>query len=143
MKTLNFVKMLLLCVITLSMTSCGDDNYYVMQNSDDKLCGKTWTEASEDEYDFTGINYYQLKFDKNNSAQEIKEYYRDGESEPYKRDTRRFTWKWMDDTKETLILDFGAKETIYFENVWVREHYLSGKLDGKMIVLTDLTMLIK
>ena len=37
MKTLNFVKMFLLCVITLSMTSCGDDNYYVMQNSDDKL----------------------------------------------------------------------------------------------------------
>jgi hypothetical protein len=40
MKTLNYVKILLLCVFTIGLASCGDDVYYTMQNSDDKLCGK-------------------------------------------------------------------------------------------------------
>lgn len=44
MKTLNYVKILLLCVFTIGLASCGDDVYYTMQNSDDKLCGKTWIE---------------------------------------------------------------------------------------------------
>ena len=37
MKTLNYVKILLLCVFTIGLASCGDDVYYTMQNSDDKL----------------------------------------------------------------------------------------------------------
>ena len=36
MKTLNYVKILLLCVFTIGLASCGDDVYYTMQNSDDK-----------------------------------------------------------------------------------------------------------
>ena len=40
MKTLNYVKILLLCVFTIGLASCGDDVYYTMQNSDDKLCGQ-------------------------------------------------------------------------------------------------------
>ena len=31
---------------------------------------------------------------------------------------------------EGLKLDHGAGEVYYFENVWVRQNYLSGKLDG-------------
>ena len=31
---------------------------------------------------------------------------------------------------EGLRLDRGANEVYYFENVWVRQNYLSGKLDG-------------
>ena len=52
-----------------------------------------------------------------------------------------FTWKWADNSKETLILIFPANEVKYFENVWVRDHYLSGKLDGEVVTLTDLTLL--
>ena len=37
MKTLNYVKILLLCVFTIGLASCGDDVYYTMQNSDDKF----------------------------------------------------------------------------------------------------------
>ena len=54
---------------------------------------------------------------------------------------RMFTWKWADNSKETLILIFPANEVKYFENVWVRDHYLSGKLDGEVVTLTDLTLL--
>ena len=49
MKTLNYVKILLLCVFTIGLASCGDDVYYTMQNSDDKLCGKTWIEEYQTE----------------------------------------------------------------------------------------------
>ena len=47
MKTLNYVKILLLCVFTIGLASCGDDVYYTMQNSDDKLCERTWVEDYE------------------------------------------------------------------------------------------------
>ena len=79
MKTLNYVKILLLCVFTIGLASCGDDVYYTMQNSDDKLCGKTWIEEYQTE-NKDGVEVlcsHQLKFAKaDNSGQEIWEYYR-------------------------------------------------------------------
>ena len=82
MKTLNYVKILLLCVFTIGLASCGDDVYYTMQNSDDKLCGKTWIEEYQTE-NKDGVEVlcsHQLKFAKaDNSGQEIWEYYRGGE----------------------------------------------------------------
>ena len=45
MKILDFAKIMLLCVITMGMASCGDDIYYTtIQNSDEKLCGKNWVD---------------------------------------------------------------------------------------------------
>ena len=35
-----------------------------------------------------------------------------------------------------LILNYGSGDVKIFENVWVREHYLSGKLDGEIMMLT-------
>lgn len=99
MKTLNYVKILLLCVFTIGLASCGDDVYYTMQNSDDKLCGKTWIEEYQTE-NKDGVEVlcsHQLKFAKaDNSGQEIWEYYRGGESRPYETTSRTFTWKWME-----------------------------------------------
>ena len=73
MKTLNYVKILLLCVFTIGLASCGDDVYYTMQNSDDKLCGKTWIEEYQTE-NKDGVEVlcsHQLKFAKaDNSGQE-------------------------------------------------------------------------
>ena len=47
MKILDFAKIMLLCVITMGMASCGDDIYYTtIQNSDEKLCGKNWVDES-------------------------------------------------------------------------------------------------
>ena len=42
MKTLNCVKILLLCVFAVGLLSCGDDVYYTMENSDKKLCDRTF-----------------------------------------------------------------------------------------------------
>ena len=120
MKTLNYVKILLLCVFTIGLASCGDDVYYTMQNSDDKLCGKTWIEEYQTE-NKDGVEVlcsHQLKFAKaDNSGQEI--------------------WKWVDKSMEGLTLNYGAGEIKYFDNVWVREHYLSGKLDGTVVMMVD------
>ena len=119
---------------------CIRDRYYTMQNSDDKLCGKTWIEEYQTE-NKDGVEVlcsHQLKFAKaDNSGQEIWEYYRGGESRPYETTSRTFTWKWMDKSMEGLTLNYGAGEIKYFDNVWVREHYLSGKLDGVVVMMVD------
>ena len=49
------------------------------------------------------------------------------------------TWPalWMDKSMEGLTLNYGAGEIKYFDNVWVREHYLSGKLDGVVVMMVD------
>lgn len=44
MKILNLVKIVLLCVMTIGLASCGDDNYYTIQNTDEKLCSDAWME---------------------------------------------------------------------------------------------------
>lgn len=141
MKILNYVKMLVVCTLTTVFASCGDNvTYYTIQNSDDALCSHTWME----EYETTNENgvlvdcVHQFAFSqKNNSGQEIFQYYYTGNDSPYYTETKNFSWKWMDDTKEGLRLDFGANNIVYFENVWVREHYLSGKLDGREVTFTD------
>ena len=142
MKTLNFVKILLFSVIAVSLASCGDDIYYTMQNSDNKLCGKVWMEQYWNENG--ELCEYMLKFEKikkNNrevlSGKEKTITYKKGGIATLER---HFTWEWMDSSMEGLILYFGPDEVSYFENVWVREHYLSGKLDGIVVVLTDLKM---
>lgn len=88
MKTLNYVKILLLCVFTIGLASCGDDVYYTMQNSDDKLCGKTWIEEYQTE-NKDGVEVlcsHQLKFAKaDNSGQEIWEYIAEASPVPMKR----------------------------------------------------------
>ena len=138
MKILNFAKIMLLCVMTMGLASCGDDNYYTtIENSDEKLCGKTWTEKYETE---DGTCTYQLQFENKNNLTS-KEVIKVVNGSETKTTERMFTWKWADNSKETLILIFPANEVKYFENVWVRNHYLSGKLDGEVVTLTDLTLL--
>ncbi|MCD8184851.1 MAG: hypothetical protein LUE99_19250 [Bacteroides sp.] len=140
MKTLDFVKIALLCVIALGFASCGDDNYYyTMKNSDEKLCGKTWVDEYTNEDG--QLCKHQLKFTKerkNNQdvclGQEITTVYLTGGTNTTTKD---FTWKWLDAAMEGLALNYGAGETKYFEDVLVREHYLSGKLDGKMVSFSD------
>lgn len=145
MKTLNFVKICLLCVVTMGLASCGDDIYYTMQNSDEKLCNKVWMEKYQNESN--ELCEHRLEFKKvrqNNkdvfSGKETTIIYKTGTTETVSKD---FTWKWIDNTMEGLILSYGAGDVMYFQNVWVREHYLSGKLDGRMMVLTDLSEAIR
>lgn len=63
MKILDFAKIMLLCVITMGMASCGDDIYYTtIQNSDEKLCGKNWVD--ENRFDVQSISIFAKKIDR-------------------------------------------------------------------------------
>lgn len=133
MKIQNYVKMWLLCVLTLVFSSCGDDVYYTMENDDNKLCDKTWIEEYNTEEGL--LTTYQLRFFKdNNKGQEVSTTYDAGGKVIIDRE---FIWRWADDSKEVLKLTFADNKVKFFENVWVRDHYLSGKLDGKNVTLVD------
>lgn len=133
MKIQNYVKMWLLCVLTLGFSSCGDDVYYTMENDDNKLCDKTWIEEYNTEEGL--LTTYQLRFFKdNNKGQEVSTTYDAGGKVIIDRE---FIWRWADDSKEVLKLTFADNKVKFFENVWVRDHYLSGKLDGKNVTLVD------
>ncbi len=137
MKTFNYVKILLFCVLTLGLASCGDEYYTddYLRNSDDKLCGKTWVEEYQTEDG--ELCKHQMKFAKDYSGREIFQYYRNEESRPYKENSYTFDWKWTDSDMENLEINYGAGDIIFFDNVWVREHNLSGKLDGVIVMLVD------
>lgn len=137
MKTLNGIKIWLLCVLAIGLASCGDEYYTddYLRNSDEKLCGKTWVEEyNTEEY---GLCSHQLKFARDYSGQETFYYYRDGESRPYKTESWAFYWKWIDADMENLELNYGGGDILYFDNVWVREHNLSGKMDGVVVMFVD------
>lgn len=141
MKLLDTCKILVLCVVALAFVSCGDDVYYTIQNTDEQLCGKTWTEQYTDEdgnscrhlLEFTRITQNGKVL---YSGKETVTTYLVGGTNTATYD---FTWQWIDDTREGLMLNYGNGDMKHFENVWVREHYLSGKLDGRVIVLTDVS----
>lgn len=132
MKTMNYAKICMLCVFALLLTACGKDDDS-KSNMNAKLC-RTWVEEyTEDDVTYT----HQLIFTQNgNSGQELKKKY-DHTSSTANTETRDFTWKWEDGTMECLVLSYGAGDVKYLENVWIREHYLSGKLDGVLIMMTD------
>ena len=133
MKLINIAKLGgLMLFLTMVMTSCGDDiTVNTLQNSDDKLCGKTW----EAEYvtDAGTHTIYRLRFTKDSYQGEETTiaYTSDGTN----TNIREFTWKWKDDSMEGLDLKF-FNETKSFDNVWIRDNYLSGMLDGEYITLT-------
>lgn len=61
MKILNLMKILLLCVMTAGLASCGDDNYYTIQNSDEKLCSDSWVEEYDTEKGRAGTSWNSPK----------------------------------------------------------------------------------
>lgn len=133
MKSLNVGKILLLCAFTIGLLSCGDDVYYTMENNDNKLCDRTWVDDSKTDEGLSSS--YQLRFFKdNNKGQEVTVTYDEGGKITVDRE---FSWRWTDDSKEALRLTFTDGKIKFFENVWVRDHYLSGKLDGKIMMMTD------
>lgn len=140
MKTLNYLKTLLLGMLVATLAACGDDYYTddYLRNSDEKLCGKTWVEeytTTDDE-----LCNHQLKFSverNDRSGQEVFQYYRDGETRPYRSESYTFDWNWVDKDMENIEINYGGGDIVYFDNVWVREHNLSGKLDGVIVMFVD------
>lgn len=133
MKILNPIKVLLLLLITLSVASCEeyyDDDY--LQNSNDKLCGYTWLEnyvTVNDEY-----CTHSIVFNRNGSGRETFAYqYFDinGNLRPVHRNSNEsFGWEWVNNM-EGIYIGFSDGYELYFDNVWVRDFYLSGVFDGE------------
>ena len=99
------------------------------------MCGKTWV----DEYttEENELCKHQLKFAKDYSGREVFQFYRNGENRPYKENSYTFDWKWTDSAMENLEINYGAGDIVYFDNVWVREHNLQGKLNGAIVMFVD------
>ena len=130
------VKLLVICLIPFILTACGDDVYYTMENTDERLCGRTWVEtiALDNDPNYISVEH-QLVFSQTGQSRETWIKYKNGGGEDSSAST--FTWRWMDNSREGLILDYGGGDLKYFDNVWVRDHYLAGKLDGNLIMMKD------
>lgn len=137
MKIVRETKLLLLLIMVLGLSACGD-NYYsddYLRNSDEKLCANTWVEEYTMENGDLCKHY--LDFSMNYSGREKFDFYRSGETSSYKETSYNFSWNWIDASMENLEINYGGNDVIYFDNVWVREHNLSGKLDGTIVMFVD------
>lgn len=140
MKKFNCINLFLLLTVTVFFASCGDDYYTddFLRNSNEKLCGYNWVEGQE-YFDINNspilkvrILYFNQSSVDFGKGKESFEYYRglpNGKwaDTPYRTESSTFDWRWIENF-EGLELDFGD-EIVLFENVWVREYYLSGKYD--------------
>ena len=136
MKTLNVGKILLLLMVVIGLSSCGDEYYTddYLRNSDEKLCNRVWVE--EYETNDNELCEHYLEFSRNGSGKETFKYKPIDGRKPYES-SYRFDWAWIDNSMEGLILDYGGNDRVFFDNVWVREHNLSGKLDEVIVAFVD------
>lgn len=139
MGKINNASLILFLLLTLGLGACGGDEYYTddyLRNSDDKLCGRDWVETYEVN-DGADLCTHILFFNANHRGKETHKYQKINSngslSDFYKSQDKSFDWRWLDDKMEGLMLDYIDEGTINFDNVWVRENYLSGKLRGQTV----------
>lgn len=138
MRKLNYASLVLLLMTMLTLGACGDDVYYTddfLRNSDEKLCGKLWVDAYRinDMDSCTHILYFRNDY-KGTETHKYRKINSDGTvSDYYKEVSENFYWEWIDNKMEGLKMDYIQKGILYFDNVWVRDNYLSGKFRGEMI----------
>ncbi|WP_321517132.1 hypothetical protein [uncultured Bacteroides sp.] len=144
MKKKTYLELLLLMVITFSFTACdinNNDEPYL--NTTDGLCSKTWVETYT-----TKNNLYcthKLSFAYNGAGQELFIYNNlDINGNPLntviKTESYNFNWDWDTSNNECLVLDYGNNTVLYFDNVWVRNDYLSGKFEGDNVLFSNSNM---
>lgn len=123
-------------MVVIGLSSCGDEYYTddYLRNSDEKLCNRVWVE--EYETNDNELCEHYLEFSRNGSGKETFKYKPIDGRKPYES-SYRFDWAWIDNSMEGLILDYGGNDRSFFDNVWVREHNLSGKLDGVIVSFVD------
>lgn len=140
MKTKNLMKLFLILVATISLSACDEWNDGIERNSTQALCSKIWVETYT-----TSDHYYcthKLSFNPQGKGQEIFIYNNlDLNNKPLptvaKTISYSFTWEWDNDNMECLIMNYGNNDILYFENVWVRNDYLSGKLNGENVTFNN------
>jgi hypothetical protein len=138
MKFLRSVKIILFLAMLTGFCSC--ENYYTdefFRNSDEKLCDRLWERSyitTDDE-----LCTHRLEFRRTTpfpTGAETFEYRQqiDGIWSDNLRTTKSstFYWKWADEELEGIMIDHPSG-TLFFDNVWVRTHYLSGNLNGEEV----------
>ncbi|KAA6341213.1 hypothetical protein EZS27_010958 [termite gut metagenome] len=133
MTLLRSVKVLLFLVMLTGFSSC--ENYYTddfFRNSDEKLCNRLWerTYLINNE-----LCTHQLVFREALTGAETFEYRRkengNWSEKAYLTQSYSFYWEWADKELEGILIEHPRDGTLFFDNVWVRTHYLSGNLDGE------------
>ncbi|KAA6325551.1 hypothetical protein EZS27_025252 [termite gut metagenome] len=135
MKISDGIKIALLLTVWMGFNSC--ETYYTddyFRNSDAKLLGKLW----ERQYIIDNeLCTHQLTFGITSGRRQGIEtfiYQRKiyGKWETYLRESYNFDWKWTDDAYEGIMIDYGI-DVLYFDNVWIRDYYLSGYFEGEEV----------
>jgi hypothetical protein len=130
MKLLRSVKIVLFLTALIGFGSC--ENYYTddfFRNSNEKLCDRLWERTY-----FINNNElctHQLVFKEelirgNLIGTETFEY-------SGRRESSTFYWEWADKEREGITITHPLYGVLFFDNVWVRTHYLSGNLDGEEV----------
>ena len=132
MKTLNAWRMLWVCIFVFTLSSCGDDVYYTLENNDNDLCNKLWITNYTTDEGLPGT--YQLRFYSGGKGQEVVILPVTGGTNTTDKE---ITWRWTDESKECLQWVYTDGTVRYMDNVWVRQHYLSGELDGEQLTFVE------
>ncbi|KAA6330375.1 hypothetical protein EZS27_020902 [termite gut metagenome] len=136
MRLLDGIKIALFLTALVGFNSCEmhyTDDYF--RNSDAKLCDKLW----ERQYIVNDeLCTHQLTFGITSGRRQGIEtfiYQRKvyGKWETYLREYYNFDWKWANDAYEGIVIDHSIDGVLYFDNVWVRDYYLSGYLEGEEV----------
>ena len=124
----------LLLLMGIGLTSCGD-TYYTddfLNNSSEKLCNCVWEEVYDTYTENMEVEcVHRIQFNTKDGHESVT-YFREGQSIPISKQEYAFFWEWGEDM-ETIKLKYGTGNNDLFENVWVRQTYLSGKLHGKVV----------
>lgn len=103
------------------------------------LCRNVWVDNYyTDDYEYC---HQELTFREDGAALNYREFYKtDPNGNPYGAPevvSIPFRWYWDDECQEALIFVYNDGSRSYFDNVWVRQHYLSGRLDGQPVLYID------
>ncbi|KAA6344540.1 hypothetical protein EZS27_007855 [termite gut metagenome] len=136
MKFLKNVKIILFLSILIGFSSC--ENYYTddfFRNSDEKLCNRLWerTYLINDklcthqlifrEAPLISSETFEYREKKNSNWNDIA----------YLIQSYSFYWEWSDKELEGIIIKHPLDGILFFDNVWIRTHYLSGNLSGEEV----------
>jgi len=132
MKTLNYVKVVLLLVLTIVISSCEVDDY----NIDEVLCDKYWTKTY---YTNDGkFCTHELIFYLDGGGKETFIYqYRVNGNSYEDTDNYYFDWNWTDNRMNSLDLRYNSGTILYFDDVVVSDHSLSGIFDGTEVIFRN------
>lgn len=133
--TLKYVKLALVAVLMVNLTSCeigidrfhDNDNMGVNYNRTNDLTSRTWVSFYQDvdgnnccqELDFysdrTGVDFIQVEYP--NGRVKTFEY--------------RFYWKWENYAQTSIRMDYGSGDYSFLDDVYIGGNRLSGYLDGQ------------